>query len=266
MRVRISVDGELWFINTRHVPAFGDPPNERVTVPVEAVGVAKRPGTAYFRPLPALFTGTLRCDDCTPRDHLLELNASGYYVYRIAPAQQSAAESAPAADDDIGRWSFDPAAQLLTLAGGREAPVRLRVENSHLLTRLGPGGEPLYPDGESVLNRASACTALEPRLFVGGMLTYFADAALLTECLTGQRWPVALEGDFAAMERAYLDALRKSGAEPGSPLYVTLEATLAQRPVMDGEGLRRTVVAERFIGVWPDERCPAGPSGMVAPR
>lgn len=254
MRVRMSVDGDLWYINTRHVPAFEAGPQGPVTVPVEAVGVAARPGTAFFSPLPALFTGSLGCDGCEPSEHFLELSAAGYFVYQIDAGDRGAG------GDDIGRWVFDPEAQRLTLHGGREAPVVFAVDNSHLLTRLGSEGDALYPDGESQLNRAAACTALEPRLVIGGMLRYMADAAVLRECLTGQQWPVAIEGDFAAAERAYLQALRETGTEPGGPLYVMLEASLAQRPVVDGEGMRRTVVMERFIDIRPGESCPAGPA------
>lgn len=254
MRVRISVDGDLWYINTRHVPAFEAGPTGPVTVPVEAVGAAARPGSAFFSPLPALFTGTLGCDGCSPAEHFLELDVAGYYIYQIDAGAQGAG------GDDIGRWVFDADAGRLTLHGGREAPVVFAVDNSHLLTRLGPGDEPLYPDGESQLNRAAACTALEPRLFIRGMLRYMADAAVLAECSTGQQWPVAMEADFAAMERAYLQALEETGAEPGAPLMVSLEASLAQRPVVDGAGMRRTVVVERFVGVWPGETCPAAPA------
>jgi uncharacterized lipoprotein YbaY len=72
LRARISVQGQLWYINTRHAPAFDGAADESVTVPVEPVGAAKRPGTAFFAPLPAMFVGDLGCQGCAPTAHTLE--------------------------------------------------------------------------------------------------------------------------------------------------------------------------------------------------
>ena len=86
---------------------------------------------------------------------------------------------------------------------------------------------------------------------LGGELRYMADAALLTECKTGTSYPVAMEADWIAMERAYLD----NAPEPGGPLYVTFEGSIAARPKMEGDGTEATVIVERYINVWPDMRC-----------
>jgi copper homeostasis protein (lipoprotein) len=88
------------------------------------------------------------------------------------------------------------------------------------------------------------------RLF-GGELRYLADAALLTECKSGNRYPVAMEADWIALERAYL----ANAPEPGGPLYVTFEGSVAARPKMEGDGTEATVIVRRYINVWPDMRC-----------
>jgi hypothetical protein len=75
----MSVDGDLWYINTSHLPGFEAGPEGPVTVPVEAVGAAARPGTAFSSPLPALFTGSLGCG-CAPSEHFLELTTAGYFI------------------------------------------------------------------------------------------------------------------------------------------------------------------------------------------
>ncbi len=92
---------------------------------------------------------------------------------------------------------------------------------------------------------------IEPAQVFGGEMTYFADAAQFSECMTGRSYPIAMERDYLALERAYLGAVR----EPGAPLYVTFEGALAERPRMEGGGSERTVVVDRFINVWPHERC-----------
>ena len=63
-----------------------------------------------------------------------------------------------------------------------------------------------------------------------GMFRYLADAVSFTECLTGQRWPVATQGQNATLEREYLK-LRK---EPGQPLLVSVAGEVRQLPRMEG--------------------------------
>ena len=86
---------------------------------------------------------------------------------------------------------------------------------------------------------------------LGGEMVYFADAARFLECMTGRSYPIAMEGDYLALERAYVAAANP----PGSPLYVTFEGVLADRAKMEGEGTERAVVVHRFVEVWPGQRC-----------
>ena len=50
-----------------------------------------------------------------------------------------------------------------------------------------------------------------------GMYRYMADAGLFLDCATREQWPVAMEADNAALERAYA----KAEVAAGSPLLVT---------------------------------------------
>lgn len=90
----------------------------------------------------------------------------------------------------------------------------------------------------------------ESRLF-GGEMVYMADAARITLCKTGRSLPIAMEGEYPALERAYLEA--RSG--PGASLYVTLEGSIAPRPKMEGEGTEPSLVVQRFVHAWPDLTC-----------
>jgi uncharacterized lipoprotein YbaY/heat shock protein HslJ len=91
-----------------------------------------------------------------------------------------------------------------------------------------------------------------------GMYVYMADAALFTDCETGDRYPVAFEGDSLAVERAYLEARR----QPGEELLISLEGHFAERPAMEGGDMETSLVVDRFIGVWPGETC--GARGTVS--
>jgi len=84
-----------------------------------------------------------------------------------------------------------------------------------------------------------------------GMYSYMADAGSFVDCATQERWPVATEGDNAALERAYGEAKQA----PGSPLLVTVDGRLDLRPKVDARGKQTTLIVERFVRTWPRETC-----------
>lgn len=93
-----------------------------------------------------------------------------------------------------------------------------------------------------------------------GMFTYFADAATFRPCADGAVVPVAMEGEFLALQRAYLDAR----AEPMQPMLVDVEGRMLSRPSMEaGKPPRRTLVVDRFVGAFPRETC--GAPGATSP-
>ena len=83
------------------------------------------------------------------------------------------------------------------------------------------------------------------------MVRYLADSARITECMTGRDYPLAVEGDFATLEAAYLAA----GVAHGSPLMASFDGAIMERPRATGDGTQPTVIVEKFTGVWPDETC-----------
>lgn len=111
------------------------------------------------------------------------------------------------------------------------------------------------PQAEPLLLRAvDPAGDAEPHRVLRGEYFYMADAATFTDCLTGRRMPVAMQGESIALERAYVAA---GGSQRGSML-ATIEARIEQRPPMEGEGLQPTVVVERFVSLDPAARCGAG--------
>ncbi len=108
--------------------------------------------------------------------------------------------------------------------------------------------------GKSSSN-ANEAASHEPKpsgvMTVDGMYTYLADAGIFEDCATGEKWPVASEGDNAALERAYTS----SGVEPGSPLLVTVDGRVGLRRKIDGPGRENVLIVERFVRVRPRETC-----------
>jgi hypothetical protein len=222
---------------------------------------AAQTGAGYLSPLPALFTGTCSgcgSDDALQVEHLLELDAAGRYVYLREPIGAAGA----GAWAEIGRWHFDPERMQITLHGPTPEPVRFTVENSHLLTRRSSADG--LGEAALELNRTAACTALEPRLTLDAVLSASAAIPTLTPCLTGETIPVAAEAQWPALEQAYLNGLAAQGLSPGSPLLVSVEATLAQRTLVDAPGLARHAVIEHVLSVAPQSGCRSAPTGQSA--
>jgi len=82
------------------------------------------------------------------------------------------------------------------------------------------------------------------------MFTYFADAPTFVHCATGLTHPVAQEGDYLALEPAYLE----DRPGPAEPLFVMIDATIADRPQMEGPD-RLTVIVDAFEATWSGETC-----------
>lgn len=141
-------------------------------------------------------------------------------------------------------------------------PLQFEVIGPEALRQLDLHGNPIGSALDHDLRSDGTLAPTELATFFGGELRYLADVASFTECLTGRRYPVAFEGDWPSVERASLAAAR----EPGGPLHTTFEGQLVQRQKRDGEGSEPTLVVTRFVGVWPDQVCPAAAAGPAAPE
>jgi len=82
------------------------------------------------------------------------------------------------------------------------------------------------------------------------MMTYLADAATFVDCATGTAYPVATEGGYLALERAYL----ASRAGPGEPLLVSVHASVGARQGMEG-GPLPTLVVDSLVEIMPGRGC-----------
>jgi heat shock protein HslJ len=210
------------------------------------------PAAAPFAPLPATYTGVLPCADCPGIRYQINLLPEDVFHLRMTYLERPAASDL----DDIGTWLLSSDGNTLILAGGHEGQENFAITGPQSLRKLDLEGDPIESSLPYNLDRATEFTPFEPRLTMSGMYSYLADAAGFTECLTGARYPVAMEADNLALERAYLAAPH----DPGAPMKVSLEGCLTARPKIDGEGTQSTLVVERFIGIWPDETCPPRPA------
>jgi len=139
----------------------------------------------------------------------------------------------------------------IELRGGGDAPVRFSMQSSGALRLLDTQGLPIESSLNHELARQADIDRLSGPIRLRGMYRYLADAASLTECITGKRWPVLIEGAHLALERAYL----AQRIQPGSLLLVALTASFVWREPEPGLRPREMLRVEEFEGLWPGETC-----------
>jgi len=246
-----SANGELLYATDTVHPVLtrgGSAEVEVVMIRVEASELEQTGAVgANGLRLPTTLTGILPCADCDGIAHHLDLWPDQTYHLR----REWLGRGSESRVDEVGRWHADPARDAIVLLNGSEEPQRWKVQGPDRLRLLDLEGNPI----ESALpyELSSDGRLIETDLedmFIGGMMTYTADAALFEECLTGRRYPVVMEEDYLALERAYLSAAPRPGAE----LYVHVEGSLAMRPAMEGPD-RRSLVVDRFLRTRPNVSC-----------
>jgi len=196
--------------------------------------------------LPATFKGTLPCADCEGIRYHLDLWPDGVFHLRQTYL------GTPVIADDRGRWRKDSNRAVISLYGGGETPRQFEVKGPHTIRLLDQQGRPIQSSLPYELISDGTLTPTDLSLELHGMFRYMADAARFEDCLTGRSYPVAMEGDYIQLERAYQEAAKP---EPGAPLMASFEGDITRRPGMEGDALIPTVVVRRFIGVWPSQRC-----------
>ncbi|MEJ2521808.1 MAG: META domain-containing protein [Gammaproteobacteria bacterium] len=223
----------------------------RAVLESEAAGKAMIGGLE----LPATFRGDLPCADCEAIRYHLDLWPDHVFHLRrtwLGRRDHGSGDGdADFSSDDIGRWRVDEGSRMLVLQGGAEVPLRFEIKGSRTLRATDVHGAPIESKLPYELVTDGSLHPTDVRMLLGGEFRYMADAPLFRECLTGRSYPVAMEGDYIELERAYLAA----EVQPGSPLYATLEGQITRRPRMEGEGTEPAVVVDRFINVWPTESC-----------
>jgi copper homeostasis protein (lipoprotein) len=182
----------------------------------------------------------------------VDLAADGSYQLR----QTWLNRPAPNTFDDIGRWRLEPSSQRLVLRGGREAPLFLQpLQGGAVLRKLDLEGQPIRSGHNDRLTRLTVPEPISPRLFLTGLFRLLPQGPTMELCITGQRLPVALEGDYKRLLQAYRSAV--PAGVSGQPLLVNLKGQISRRPAAQpGQGSRRTLVVEAFGRAHPGKGCP----------
>jgi copper homeostasis protein (lipoprotein) len=211
VRALLTVGRRLHFVSAGLIPVHTHGAPDQVQVWMIKVGdteaEAREAPTAigaHGLRLPASFVGGVPCHDCEELRYRLNLWPDQVFHLRRTW------EGTNAYSDSIGRWSVDPDRHVLKLRGAEEE-LELQIAGPDELLLAGTDGEAHALRGEKDVQ------PFDLHLPLRGMLTYGADDARFTECLTGRDYPLVREGDYEALEHAYLAA----GAEAGGPIMTS---------------------------------------------
>jgi copper homeostasis protein (lipoprotein) len=228
-----------------------NPDQGRAGNSVEAQRAAPSAASADALHLPASWEGSLPGADGTVHWHLDLLPEQRYRLRRTREGKPTAPRF-----DEIGHWTraADTPRLDLLVTGGKRIPLMVEPDGS--LRRVDADGNPIASGPGGRLERLPQPALIEPHVKTSGLFIYMADAAVITLCADGRRLPVAMEGDFLALQAAY----RKARPAPGEALLARVEGRIVSRPSME-ESLppTDTLVVERFIGLSAHGSCGGAP-------
>jgi len=221
--------------------------SQETAVPPAGASSAAGAAGADALHVPASWQGTLPGADGAVLWHLDLLAEQRYRLRRTYEGKP-----APNRFDEIGRWAHAVDSSRLDLYVAGEQRIQFLIEADGSLRKLDAAGKPIASGLSYRLGRLPQPELIEPHLKLSGLFIYMADAAVITLCADGSRLPVAMEGDFRALQAAY----QKARPAPGQALLASVEGRIASRPSMEETAPPLdTLVVERFISMSPQGSC-----------
>jgi len=257
VRASVTQQGRVWFTTAQSYPVLDGrsaPLNLMLVSAPASVSPVAGAGGADALHLPASWEGKLPGADGTILWHLDLLPEQRYRLRRTYEGKP-----APNRFDEIGRWAHVADGSRLDLYVTGEKRVQFLVEADGSLRKLDTAGNPIASGFNDRLERLPQPALIAPRLKISGLFVYMADAPVITLCDDGSRLPVAMEGDFRALQAAY----QKARPPLGKALLASVEGQIASRPSME-ESLPPldTLVVERFISLSPQGSCGRVPGNL----
>ncbi len=197
--------------------------------------------------LPATFSGTIPCDGCDGIKVHLNLQPDGTFQIKRTYLYTDR-KSNPVLDS--GTWSISPDNTIITLQLRNRVLNRLKMTDADCMAPVSPVSS-ITETSDMRLCRTPEFEPLEEAAEMRGLYSYMADLGMFRDCRTSERYPVAMEKDNAALERAYLNS------EHGiaEPLVVRFMGHITTRPAMEGSRMDKVVVVDRFIEITGARSC-----------
>jgi copper homeostasis protein (lipoprotein) len=153
-------------------------------------------------PTPKTYAGVIPCADCEAQRLVLTLFPDS--TFRMRRTYLDVSNRQDKNFYDIGRWGVEDRVDLLKLHGGHESLLQFRIQASDRLRMLDREGNEIQSNLNYELSRGPDLDLVEGPMLLHGMYMYMADSAVFKECRTDKTFPVLIEADHLALERAYL--------------------------------------------------------------
>lgn len=191
----------------------------------------------------------LPCADCAGIRTTVTLLPDG--SYRRDDAYIGTGQPGDTIFGEVGRYILDRSGELLTLHGSGEGPAYFVSLADGNLRMLDQTGEEIESEHNYTFVHLPNPVRQEGVVRLSGLFTYMADSALLLECRGGVQLPVAMLGEYLALESAYLER-----GLSGAPLAVRVSGQVEDRPAMDGDGDEPVFLVSSFEVLDSVPDCP----------
>lgn len=197
--------------------------------------------------LPATFTGQIPCPDCLRVDITLNLRADS--IYQLRKTYQ-AATGPVRTESQMRTWRYSPEGNFIVL-GKQKGSLKTYVlvdDNRLRFSELESEHEGAGISYE--LNRKSEIDPFPDTVKIRGMFSVQDGAATLTECSSGNVFPVAVDGDYQTAVQAYANIPHSYG----EPMLMSINGKLVQGDA-GGEAPAEMISIDRFKRYYPNQDC-----------
>jgi copper homeostasis protein (lipoprotein) len=200
---------------------------------------------------PVTYSGVLPCVACAGRRFTLSLRPDGLFLLRQVYLNKGKGENKTLIEQ--GTWELSEEGSRLSLWGGIELHRQFAVRNGNTLRMLDDRGR----ENQSTLNydlaRSETFDPIAEPFRKRWMYVRDSGGGFAIDCIKGLRFPVAREGDMAALDAAYETAHPPENA----PQVVEFEGHFARRSKSQssGEEEEDVVVVDKFLLTHSGEGC-----------
>ncbi|WP_049847516.1 envelope stress response activation lipoprotein NlpE [Trabulsiella odontotermitis] len=199
------------------------------------------PQSEALTPMQQSWRGVLPCADCEGIETSLFLEKDGTWVMN---ERYQGVQHEPSSFASYGTWARTADKLVLTNSEGEKFYYRAKGDKLEMLDR---DGNPIESTLNYTLEPVKASLPTTP-MAMRGMYFYMADAAIFTDCATGQRVAVASN---AQLERDYAVA---RGTDT-KPVLLVVEGHFTLEPNPDTGEMTKTLMADKGTTFIPGKDC-----------
>ena len=208
-------------------------------------------------PVPATYTADIPCRECQPTSAALTLRPDGLYFLRIS--SRDGETGAKVVKAEMGVWKYIAAGNTILLNTYDNAARTLVITGIGQLRVVRVSGGIIPPDVNYDLMLSDASSVYKDLVQVEGMYLIQDGRGVFSECLTGATFPVADEGENAALQRAYMNTPHGQL----DSILVTLDARLSNDLQVGAMKYEEVLVPARFVNIRPGIGCNGGKSSRL---